>query len=137
MTEKEVYLELAERFITAASSEITNSQIHEAASFESYHAFESLAGAFNCHLGAPVPRSHAKKLNAFVNNYHHNTLTRIHSSTIAALAITLSSMRNKYLYPHPDGTDFLAPKSHLTLAQATRQISQIKSIIGHFAIALA
>jgi hypothetical protein len=134
MTETEIYLELSDRYITAALNNVTS--IHEAAGFESYHAFESLAGAYNSNFGYVVSRKHATKLHSFCSNYNKKIITRIHPLTIAQLTIELVNLRNTFLYPIKNGTHYISPKETMTATQIKRKISIISSIISHFKKAL-
>ena len=98
MREDEAYLEIAERFIDSCDGHISNAiNIQEVIGFKTYHAFESLGGAFNSHYGHNVPRGHAKKINAFVTNSRHNP--QVNNHNVAFVAMLVASMRNKYLYP--------------------------------------
>jgi len=137
MTEKEIYIEIAERFIQCCADQITNSiDYQETIGFKAYHAFESIGGAFNSHLGRTVPGKHNAKINSFVNNYRHNAFSTINPLTIAKMAIALNSMRNKYLYPYPTPIGLKAPKDQITLAQARQLTSRINGIIRHLVSAM-
>ena len=128
MNEDEAYLDVAKRFIDSCEQHIANGiNIQEVLGFKSYHAFESIGGAFNSHFGIPVPRSHARKLNSFVSNARHNH--QVNGIVIATLAMTLNSMRNKYLYPEPNGTTFKTPKEQVSLTNVREMIRRINGII--------
>lgn len=130
MTEKEIYIDIAQRYIQSCAAQIANNiDFQETIGFKTYHAFESIAGAFNSHLGRPVPLKHEKKLNAFVDNYRHNAFASVTPVTIAKLAIALNSMRNKYLYPDQTPVGLKAPKDQLSIAQARQLTKQINGII--------
>src|SRR5690606_15672624 len=123
MTEKEIYIEIAERFIQSCQGHLDNGlNIQEVIGFKTYHAFESIGGAVNCHLGFNVPRVHEKKLTSFVTNYRNNTFASVNPATLATLAILLNSMRNKYLYPEKIPTGHKSPKDQISLTQA-RQLT--------------
>ena len=128
MTEKEIYIELADRFVIAAKN--NELSIHEAAGFECYHAYESLAGAFNSHLGNQVSRSHGKKLQNFAVNYYMNKTSSVNPYTVAGLVIKLNNLRNIFLYPENNGIDFNAPKNQMSSNDVHKLISQVSSIIS-------
>ncbi len=131
MTEKEIYIEIAQRFIESCREQLANNiNLQETIGFKAYHAFESIAGAFNSHLGQPVPMKHERKLNSFVDNYRHNAFAGVTPLAIAKLAIVLNSMRNKFLYPDPTPIGLKAPKDQLTLAQTRQLTTQVNGIIN-------
>lgn len=137
MTEKEIYIEIAKRFIQSCRDQLANNiNFQETIGFKTYHAFECIAGAVNSHLGQAVPMKHEKKLNSFVQNYRHKPFAGVTPSTIAALAITLNSMRNKYLYPDPTPTGLKAPKDQLTIAQARQLTTQVYGVINRLLSAM-
>ena len=128
MNEDEAYLEVAQRFIESCEQHISNGiNIQEVLGFKSYHAFESIGGAFNSHYGHTIPLSHAKKLNLFVSNARHNT--QVNGRSIATIAIILNSMRNKYLYPEVNGTGYICPKDQVSLTDVRYMIRRINGII--------
>lgn len=76
---------------------VLNVQIQEKAAFLAYHAFESAGCALASHMGLPVSKrvSHPKKIQHFIS-----AAKQLHNErAVAALAITLSSLRNSFLYP--------------------------------------
>ncbi|MDV3539407.1 hypothetical protein CMU94_09710 [Elizabethkingia anophelis] len=128
MKEDEAYLEIAKRFIESCDKHILNNiDIQEVIGFKTYHAFESLGGAFNSHYGHTVSRDHTKKINAFVTNSRRNTLVSGHN--IAIIAMLVSSMRNKYLYPEPIGASFKNPKNQISLTDAKLMVKKVKGIL--------
>jgi len=128
MNEDEAYLDVAKRYIESCEEHISNGiNIQEVVGFKSYHAFESIAGAYNSHYGHAVPRGHARKLNTFVINTRRNHLAN--SRAIAAQAILLSSMRNKYLYPEKTGTNFKRPQDQISLTDAKQLVRKVKGIV--------
>ncbi len=128
MNEDEAYLEIAKRFISSCEEHLNNGiNIQEVLGFNSYHAFESIAGAFNSHYGNRVPLSHTRKLNSFVYNARVNN--QVNGIAIATIAMTLNSMRNKYLYPEPQGTNFKTPKEQVSLSNVRDMIRKINGII--------
>lgn len=128
MNEDEAYLDIAKRFINSCEEHLNNGiNIQEVLGFKSYHAFESIAGAFNSHYGNRVPMSHARKLNSFVSNARTNN--QVNGIAIATIAMTLNSMRNKYLYPEPQGTNFKTPKEQVSLTNVRDMIRRINGII--------
>lgn len=128
MNEDEAYLEIAERFIESANQHLLNNiNIQEVIGFKTYHAFESIGGAFNSHLGHTVPRGHARKLNLFVQNARSNRL--VDSRAIATIAMTLNSMRNKYLYPEGNGSGYITPQNQISLTDARNLFRRINGLI--------
>jgi len=103
------YLGIAERSLVAAQA-TQDRGLSEKTCFLTYHAFESLGGAWAASAKVAYPLSHPKKLNTFV------TLTRARSygRTVAYLAIVLSSLRNRSLYPQTKpGGAVVAPKDNI------------------------
>lgn len=128
MNEDEAYLDVARRFLESCEQHINNAiNIQEVIGFKGYHVFESIAGAYNSHFGHNVPKGHQKKLNAFVANSRHNHL--VNSFAIATLAITLNSMRNKYLYPEKIGPRYRRPQDQISLTNAKDLVRRIKGIV--------
>jgi hypothetical protein len=137
MTEKEIYIEIAQRFIQSCTEQIVNNiNFQETIGFKTYHAFESIAGAFNSHNGHRIPWKHEKKLNSFVDQYRRNSIARVTPLTIAQIAIVLNSMRNKYLYPEPSPMGLKAPKDQLTIAQAKQLTAKVNGIINRLVEAM-
>lgn len=137
MTEKEIYIEIAQRYIQCCQQQLThNINYQESIGFNTYHAFESIAGAVNCHLGHPILGSHAKKLNSLIINYRNNRFASINPKTLATLAIVLSSMRNKFLYPHKSLVGMIAPSEQISITQARQLTSQINGIITRLVSAM-
>lgn len=128
MKEDEAYLEIAERFIESCDGHIKNSlNIQEVIGFKAYHAFECLGGAFNSHYGYNVPKGHAKKINAFVIN--SRKINQVNSHNVAMIGILVSSLRNKYLYPETNGSDYKSPKDQLSLTDARKIVSKVKGVL--------
>lgn len=128
MNEDEAYLDVAKRFIDSCEQHINNGiNYQEVLGFKSYHAFESIAGAYNSHYGNHVPLNHARKLNSFVTNCRHDH--QVNGIVIATIAMTLYSMRNKYLYPEPSGTSFKTPKEQVSLTNVRDLTRRIHGII--------
>ena len=128
MREDEAYLEIAERFIESCDGHISNAvNIQEVIGFKTYHAFESLGGAFNSHYGHSVPRGHAKKINAFVTNSRHNA--QVNNHNVAVVAMLVASMRNKYLYPEANGGTYKNPKDQLSMTDARTMVARVKGIL--------
>jgi len=128
MREDEAYLEIAQRFIDSCDKHINNGiNIQEVVGFKTYHAFESLGGAFNSHYSHNVPMGHAKKINAFVNNSKNNH--QVNNHNVAVIAMLLSSMRNKYLYPEQIGGTYKNPKDQVSMTDARTMVSRVKGIL--------
>nr|WP_294858393.1 hypothetical protein [uncultured Fluviicola sp.] len=128
MNEDEAYLEVAQRFIDSCEQHINYGiNYQEVIGFKSYHAFECIAGAYNSHYGHNVPLSHARKLNSFVTNCRHDH--HVNREAIAAIAMTINSMRNKYLYPEINGAIYKTPKNQISLTNARQMVRRINGII--------
>ncbi|TVL99791.1 MAG: hypothetical protein CV087_16775 [Candidatus Brocadia sp. WS118] len=128
MNEDEAYLDVAQRYIESCQQHLTNGiNIQEVLGFKSYHAFESIGGAYNSHYGHRVPRSHAMKLNMFVANSRRDH--QVNGRAVAILAMTLNSMRNKYLYPERNGRTFTCPKDQISITNARDLIRRVNGII--------
>ena len=94
MTESDVYLEIADRALTAADAAL-NGNVHEKAAFLVYHGFESAGGALCRHRSVPYPKGHRSKLNVFVAASRRERFG-LHA---AQLAMELAALRNLVLYP--------------------------------------
>lgn len=128
MNEDEAYLDIAKRFLESCELHIHHGiNIQEVVGFKSYHAFESIGGAYNSHYGHFVPRSHVRKLNSFVANSNHDI--HVNFRAIAALAITLNSMRNKYLYPEERSTTFIKPEDQISMTDVRLMVRRVRGII--------
>ena len=125
MTVAKGYVEVAERALLASNAALQKS-IHEKAAFLSYHAFESIGGAFCAHRGVTYPRGHSNKIGRFVTESKKEKF----SGLVGYLAITYGSLRNALLYPAlvPGGSVIL-PKSVLSASQADRLIGQTDSLV--------
>jgi len=127
MNEDDAYLKIAERFLLSCDQHIANGiNIQEVIGFKTYHAFESIAGAYNSHYGHNVPKGHIRKLNAFVAGTRSNP--NINSTAIATLAMTLNSMRNKFLYPEKTGTGYKRPEDQISMTDAKRIARRVRGI---------
>jgi hypothetical protein len=90
------YRRIAERYLQAA--QLVSAQVWEVSGFASYHAFESIGAAWIRHRGRRVPRTHPRKLTAFLSN-----APPAHKRGIAVLIQLLNGLRNQVLYPVPNG----------------------------------
>jgi hypothetical protein len=128
MREDEAYLEIAERFIDSCNGHLNNAiNIQEVIGFITYHAFESLGGAFNSHYGHTVPTGHVQKINAFIANSRH--VPQVNRHSIAVVAMLVASMRNKYLYPEFVSGTYKNPKDQLSMTDARTIVSRVKGIL--------
>ena len=117
------YIEIAERYLISADSSL-NSGIHESATFQAYHAFESTGGALAVSAGRYYPMP---QLNVFTVASNG----RPYAIAVAQLAIQLNALRNRCLYPEetPDGV-VIRPRNRLTQSQAVRIWSRVKGIFN-------
>lgn len=128
MKEDEAYLEIATRYIQSCDGHMAHGiNIQEVIGFKAYHAFESLGGAFNSHYGHNVPKGHVTKINTFVTNSRHSMQLKSHN--VAVVAMLLTSMRNKYLYPESIGGTFKNPKDQISLTDAKKMVSRVRGIM--------
>lgn len=128
MREDEAYLDVAIRYLSSCDQHIAGGVgLQEVIGFNGYHAFESIGGAFNAHLGYSVPRSHVRKLNAFVSAARNSHL--VDARAVAALAMILSSTRNLYLYPEKTPLGYKPPKDQISISDAKRLVSRVKGIV--------
>lgn len=128
MTETRAYLDVANRYISSCEEHINNNiNVQEVLGFKSYHAFESIGGAYNSYKGVRIPRKHQDKINLFVINARRDRLPN--QKAIATLAILLNSLRNKCLYPDYDGTDYIPSQDQISLPDAQNLVRRVKGII--------
>ena len=129
MNEDEAYLSIAQRFIRSCEFHLQEqTNLQEVVGFDSYHAFESIGGAYNSHYGHQVPRGHTGKLNSFVAHSRNNR--HVNPRAIAALAMTLNSMRNRYLYPDRDGNNFSTPEELISMTDVRLIVQRVRGIIN-------
>ena len=128
MNEDEAYLNISKRYLESCEQHISNGvNLQEVIGFKGYHAFESIAGAFNSHFGHTVPKSHVKKLNSFVAHACHSR--HINGMAIATLAMTFNGVRNLYLYPEKDGSNYKVPMNSLSMTNAKELVRRVKGIV--------
>lgn len=117
MALKNDYQRVAERSLAACSGAISEG-VQEKAAFLAYHAFESTGCALSSHVGLPVgPKiSHAAK----IKNFTEAAKKLGNEKAVAALAVTLSSLRNSFLYPIENKTTGAheLPENSITLSDA-------------------
>jgi len=128
MALKNDYHRVAVRSLEACDGTLT-ANIQEKAAFLAYHAFESAGCALAGHMGLPVgPRiAHAKKIKHFTDAARALGKER----AVAALAITLSSLRNSFLYPIENNTTgtYELPESKISAAQAKDLRKRVGGIV--------
>lgn len=129
MALKNDYQRVAERSLAACDGTL-RAGVQEKAAFLAYHAFESTGCALASHVGLPVGAkiAHAKK----VKNFTDAARALGNEKAVAALAVTLSSLRNSFLYPienRATGVHEL-PESKITLADAAQLRKRVGGIVG-------
>jgi hypothetical protein len=128
MALKNDYHRVAVRSLEACDGTLA-ANVQEKAAFLAYHAFESAGCALAGHMGLPVGSrvAHAKKIKHFTDAA--KTLKNEHA--VAALAITLSSLRNSFLYPIENKTTgaFELPESKISVAQAKELRKRVGGIV--------
>ena len=131
MTEKKAYLEIAKNYINSCFSLLESENPNqEVIGFDCYHAFESLACAYNVHYGRKIPSKHDSKLAVFMAvSKSKSPKTK---KTIAPLCILLFSCRSKFLYPEILKHNLKTPNNQISLKQAktlTKRVSGLIKII--------
>lgn len=128
MDAKSAYLDIVDRELLAAKATLDEG-IHEAATFHSYHAFESLGGAFCEALGRRYPRSHKSKLNTFVSEANRSVFRQKISRQVAVVAMILASVRNECLYPiRSVDKGFRPPRSEFDAVAARRMKHRVAGL---------
>ena len=127
MPRPQQFQRIATRYLEVA--QLTSAPVPEASAFCSYHAFESIGCAWIRSRGHPVTRrsSHISKINLFV------TLSRGETFRIgvARLGIVLNSLRNKMLYPVPNGVGtFDLPERHMNARDAADLLRRVRGIVA-------
>jgi hypothetical protein len=123
MPRPEQYRRIAERYISAGR--LSADQVPEAAGFAAYHAFESIGCAGIRHRNQKVPMRHDVKVNKFVQlgrreGFRHGA---------AQLAILTTAIRNKMLYPVPNGSGaYDLPETMLSSANATDLLRRVDGL---------
>ncbi len=122
------YKKISDRYLKA--SDLLVDDVHEAAGFSLYHAFESMGAAWIRKNDRNVPKPHESKINTFVS------LTRNigHRTGVGQVAILLHSLRNKMLYPIPEfPSGFSIPHIKFSVSDIkdmSRRVKGILRIIG-------
>lgn len=128
MALKNDYQRVAERSLDACDSTLV-AQVQEKAAFLAYHAFESAGCALAGHMGLPVGPTikHPKKIKHFTEAARRLGKEK----AVAALAVTLSSLRNDFLYPIENKTagTWELPETKITQAQATELRKRVAGIV--------
>ena len=124
MATADQYREIAQRYLQAAHHSLT--LVHEAAGFAAYHSFESIAAAWILRSSQAVPRSHSKKLTTFIRFYQSESDCR----AVATVAIAVSSVRNRMLYPSPDAQNMdQTPQNLFTHAEVSKLLSRVNGLV--------
>lgn len=132
MTEKEVYKELAQRYIHSAKQQIAHGfNIEEVIAFIGYHAFECLCSAVIVHFNYQSPKNHEKKLNVFLKLCKKHLGNSINLRAISLTVLRLDGVRNKFLYPESQaGNMFKSPKEQFTITEVKLLIRDVDKIIN-------
>ena len=129
MPVKTQYQRIAERAIEA-SEVLLGEELQEKAAFMAYHAFESTGCALSDHMGLPVGAnvSHFKKIKHFTNAAKKLR----NGKAVAALAVTLSSLRNDLLYPIENRStgQVQIPEKAISLAQSKELKKRVKGLFN-------
>ena len=129
MALKNDYQNIAYRSIKASNE---CRRIQEKSAFLSYHAFESTGASLSEHAGLTVGSnvSHRMKITNF-QNASRNHCSTIEQEKIARIAVTLSNLRNKLLYPtyNNSTSTYNCPETIITQAQSNSLRNDVKNII--------
>lgn len=134
MSAKEIYIEIAQRYIDSAKQLVmANSEIQEVIGFLVYHALESIACAVIVHFKSSIPMNHETKLNMFLRFCKRHFSESINLKKIATVISRINNYgyREKFLYPEfqPDDT-YKAPQEQITIIQARLLIQDVDRIIN-------
>ena len=125
MAEKDIYIDLAWRALSAGDAAVNNSA-HEYGGFLAYHAFESTGGALCRSRGVEYPRKHNRKINAFLAQANRNRIGR----QVAAAAIRIASIRNECLYPIPQPAgSHIHPRDQLSATNVRTMLRRTRGIV--------
>ena len=125
MDEKDIFVDLAWRALSAGDAAVNNSA-HEYGGFLAYHAFESTGGALCRSRNVVYPRNHNRKINAFLAQANRNRIGR----QVAAAAIRIASIRNECLYPIPQpGGSHTHPKDSMSITIVKSLLRRTKGIV--------
>lgn len=132
MTEKEIYKELAQRYIFSAEQHIAKGiNVEEVIAFIAYHAFECLCSAVIVHFNHKTPPNHDKKLKVFLILCKKNLGSSANLRAISLIVLRLSSVRNKFLYPELQARNrFKSPKEQFTITEVRLLIQDVDKIIN-------
>jgi len=123
------YQRVARRSLNASQATL-NAGIQEKSAFLSYHAFESTGCALSLVCGLPVgPHvGHNRKM----HNFRQAAQMRGRPHTVAGVAISVASIRNRLLYPITDATTgtVTRPEDSITLAQAELLRRRVTSVVN-------
>lgn len=132
MSEKEIYFDLAVRYLKASKEELLkeNTSI-EVSAFCVYHAYENIACATISHFKRMVPKkTHAKKLITFYAVIKNHKSFNSIRATINALNYQFVNMRNQALYPQPiEAQKFDHPKNIFNKAEIEKLQKRVEGII--------
>lgn len=118
------YKIISDRYLTA--SDLLVDDVHEAAGFSLYHAFESMGAAWIRKNDKNVPHKHENKINKFVSlsrriGAHHG---------IGRVAILVTGLRNEMLYPIPETpTRYSIPQNKFTVLQVKDLGRRVKGVL--------
>jgi hypothetical protein len=128
MALKNDYQRIAERALLACDASLA-AGIHEKAGFLAYHAFESAGCALAAHVGLPV--GGGVKHTTKIRHFQSAARTLRNEKPVAALAVTLSNLRNSMLYPVPNRTTGSAqiPERVITPAEAKELRKRVGGIV--------
>jgi hypothetical protein len=135
MSAKEIYREIAQRYIDSSAKELVaaNSEIQEAIGFLVYHALESIACAVIVHFKSSIPLNHETKLNMFLRFSKRHFSESVNLKTFATVISRINNYgyREKFLYPEFQSDDtYKAPQEQITIIQARLLIQDVDRIIN-------
>ena len=133
MSEKEIYFDLAVRYLKASKEEFLKEDTKiEVSAFCVYHAYENIACATISHFNRVVPtRTHAKKLRTFYAVIKNDKNFKTLRTTINALNYQFLNMRNQALYPQTtDEQNFDHPKVFFAKDKIKELQKRVEGIIN-------
>ncbi len=118
------YKIISDRYLNA--SDLLIDDVHEAAGFSLYHAFESMGAAWIRKNARVVPRGHVSKINMFVS------LSGIIGAQhgVGRVAILVIGLRNKLLYPIPEApSGFSMPHIKFPVLEIKNLRRRVKGVL--------
>jgi hypothetical protein len=139
MRAKDVYKEIAQRYIASAKQLVDENGMPEVIGFLTYHALESIGSAAIVHFKSSMPVNHETKLNMFLSlcKKHLARAVNIHLVATTIAKMVNSDYRSRFLYPeYQKAKIYKTPKEQITLTEARLLIQDVERIINQIINAL-